>query len=564
MRAHVGLFCGIVALVGCSSSAPGGTPTDGGADGDDGAIAPEHEPACGADPTGLPSTPTPSTRVATITPTKTPLAEPTPMSPIDHATLTTALAAGLGDTVQGLGEDGGVVDDLLPGATASAGVAGRKSLLWFAQLSDFQLVDDESPARLMTLDNPAITGAARPQEGGVAHAVSAMHRTLAAITKARPFDFEIVTGDCADSAQQNELGWFVDLMDGKPGLSTDSGDDDDPVVGPGNDVKDPFDPIAAPAPWYFVFGNHDVEVQGTSMPDEASAQRATGTDPLNGTRDYRLMFAPVTREAVPADPRRKQLARQEILDLVTSSNAAKPGPAGHGFAPGATTTSYTVTPIAGLPLRLIELDTSSPWGGSDGLVKKAFASGVLEPALAKADADHVMVILASHHSTTALTTRRGLDSALDADAIEPAALEALVASHPSVVLWLVGHDHQNRIRPIRGPSAAAPGYYEIMTDAIADWPSQARAIELVVVPSASGGPATLSIFTSMIDYEARTCLEARFRAWSLVDVNDGYSPTGAGLSTDRNVELRRALPAGVVTTGLGASVLQTETTMVGK
>ena len=68
----------------------------------------------------------------------------------------------------------------------------------------------------------------------------------------------------------------------------------------------------------------------------------------------------------------------------------------------------------------------------------------------------------------------------------------------------------------------------------------------------------------MIDFEARTCLEARFRTWSIVDVTSGYSPDGSGKKTDRNVELRRALPPGVQPDGKGAAKIETETTMIGK
>lgn len=540
---------------GCSSSDPIAA-VDAGSDSD---VVVEHDDPCGADPTGLPSTPTPSTRVATIKPKASPGA-PGAQSPIHWEAMSVALAAGLGEHEAGPAEDGGVVDTLLPGAGPSAGVAGRASVAWIGHISDFQLADDESPTRLMSFDNAAITGAGRPQEGGVARAASAMHRTLGAITKSRPFDFEVVTGDCADSAQQNEMEWFVALMDGKPGLHTDSGDDDDPVVGPDNDVKDPFDPVAAPAPWYFVFGNHDNEVQGTSRPDDASRQLAIGHEPISGTRDYRLRHAPVTREWVPADPKRAQLDSQQIMDLVRASQAAKPGPAGHGFAASGASTSYVVDPIPGVPIRLVEIDTTSPWAGSDGLVKKAFVSSFLEPELARADAEHVMVILASHHSPLLMTTKQGLTSEIDPEAIEPRALELAVAKHPSVILWLVGHDHHNKIRAVAGPGGDAPGYYEVETDAIADWPSQARAIEIVAVP---GATPSLSIFTSMIDFEARTCLEERYRTWSIVDVNTGYSPSGAGTLVDRNVELRRAVPPGVTLTGLGKAKIETETTMVG-
>ena len=38
---------------------------------------------------------------------------------------------------------------------------------------------------------------------------------------------------------------------------------------------------------------------------------------------------------------------------------------------------------------------------------------------------------------------------------------------------------------------------------------------------------------TMIDIDVRSCLEARYRTWSLVDVNSGWSWDGSGKVTDR-------------------------------
>ncbi|MEO7093111.1 MAG: hypothetical protein ABI175_07670, partial [Polyangiales bacterium] len=120
------------------------------------------------------------------------------------------------------------------------------------------------------------------------------------------------------------------------------------------------------------------------------------------------------------------------------------------------------------------------------------------------------------------------------------------------------------VRAIKGPSVDAPGYYEVMTDAIADWPSQTRLLELLTVPSTTGGDPTLAIYLTMVDIDMKSCLEARFRAYSLVDVNSGWSRDGTGDAKGQNVELRRALPKGVALAGLGKDRIETETTLVGK
>lgn len=544
-------------LLACSSSDDTPPPADtGGEAATDSEVPIEHDDPCTSTAPVLGVVP--STRVATIVSKKSP-GTATGVSPNAPPGLTGYLEAGLGDWEAGPAEVGLVDDALLPGAGSSVAAADRRSVAFVLHVSDTQLVDDESPNRLMALDNPITSGAGRPQEAGVAHATSAMHRTLAAITKTRPFDFEVITGDCADSAQANEHGWFVQLMDGKKGLELDSGADDDPVPGPGNDWKDAFDPVPAPAPWYFVFGNHDNEVQGNSVPSPYSFELATGTTPKSGTRDWRKKGAPVTREDVPADPRRKQLTNAEIVSGLFDT-AATPGPVGHGFTKGKAGTSYVTEPMPGVPLRLISLDTTDPKGGSNGAVLKATMTDFLEPALSAAERDGFLVVIATHHPTSSIDPGKGDDTKPDAAYLSREDVEKAVAAHPNVILWLTGHEHFHRITPVKGPSADAPGYYEVMTDAIADWPSQARAVEIVYVP----GDDSLAIYTSTIDFAADSCLERRFRTWSLVDVNSGWSPSGAGRAKDRNVELRRKVPKGVKLAGLGKPKIETETTLSAK
>ncbi|MEO7091931.1 MAG: metallophosphoesterase, partial [Polyangiales bacterium] len=436
----------VTALLACSSDDASSplVKDDAGADAADTAFPVEHEPACDPGPTPLAEHSIgPSTRVATLVSKNTPLATAGRDNPSAHDGMTKYLADGMGDFAKGPGRDGGVVDDLLPGSGASAGVAGRKSVAYIHHTSDFQLADDESPVRLIAFDNSIAPGAGRPQEGALPLAVSAMHRTITALTKSRPLDFEIVTGDCADNSQKNEHEWFLGLMNGQKGLTTDSGDDDDPVLGPGNDVKDPFDAVAAPAPWYFVFGNHDVEIQGTSNSDEGTVVSALGDEPKNGTRDYRLMYAPITRELVPADAKRMPVSRAEIIAGLLADGAA-PGPKGHGFTSGALT-HYVTEPIPGVPLRLIQLDTNDPDAGSDGQVTQKTLDEFLEPALVAAEKDGKLVILASHHATTNIDPGKGLESTPVPGALTGKQVEDAVAKHPNVILWLVGHNHHNRV-----------------------------------------------------------------------------------------------------------------------
>jgi len=224
--------------------------------------------------------------------------------------------------------------------TAEAGRAQRReSLLYFGQLSDFQLADEESPARVEFLDFGPFSSAWRTNEALLAHQADAMIRQLNAFTGAspvpsgdgtsRPMDFTINTGDAADSQQLNETRWVRTLAEGgtlAPGSGVDpatSGnaicgllapliadanapqkytgvqDFDDFVEGPLHQYYDPDHPSGAHAQWpsypnlmdaaqapfeaagldvphYLTFGNHDALVQGNAAANVAYELVATG------------------------------------------------------------------------------------------------------------------------------------------------------------------------------------------------------------------------------------------------------------------------------------------------
>ncbi|HUC07696.1 MAG TPA: hypothetical protein VMR96_06365 [Solirubrobacterales bacterium] len=116
----------------------------------------------------------------------------------------------------------------------------RTSLAYFGQLSDFQLADEESPARLEIIDplstplNLPFGAAWRPWEALEPQIDDAMIRQMDQFTAAapvadgsgahRPMDFTIDTGDSADSQQLNETEWVRTLLEGGP-LNPNSGVD---------------------------------------------------------------------------------------------------------------------------------------------------------------------------------------------------------------------------------------------------------------------------------------------------------------------------------------------------
>lgn len=419
----------------------------------------------------------------------------------------------------------------LGGATA---FGERRSIAYFVAASDYQLTDDESPMRFAGVDTPGLLSSGlRPQEAYLPRIASAMNRTLAALMRPeRPFQFGVFAGDCADTGQLNELRWFIELMDGARGVHTDSGADDDPVPGPDNDPKDPFDATPFPAPWYYVPGNHDLMVVGIFLPTDARRAAAIGTNASTGTRDYRMWYAPVRSGTVIADRNRALVTREDIVRELRAG-PARPGPTGHGFAAmpdfslGA---NYAADVVPGL-LRMLAFDTSDDTGGSTGLVHRRTIDRWLRVELDRARADGVLVMLSSHHPVDDITRTQNKVGLPVSDAVAGDDIQRLVAGYPNVIAWFVGHQHAVRVRPLRG-AAGTQGFWEIQSGSIADWPSQARVMEIV-----DNGNNTLSLFGTMVDYETTSCMERRYRRLTLIDYLSGWAPELTGAAGDRNVEL---------------------------
>jgi metallophosphoesterase (TIGR03767 family) len=222
----------------------------------------------------------------------------------------------------------------------------RVSLAYFAQLSDFQLADEESPARVEFVDlvGSPVEAAFRPWEALNPFIDDAMVRQLNAFAGESPvatgdgsqsaMDFTIDTGDSADSQQLNETEWVRTLLEGgslEPNSGVDpSGythplcppagvpgafeaarytgvqDYDDYLEGFSPYFYDPDDPRGASIGWpaypglmdraqqpftaaglevpsYVSFGNHDALAQGNQAANASFEQVATGClKPMEG------------------------------------------------------------------------------------------------------------------------------------------------------------------------------------------------------------------------------------------------------------------------------------------
>lgn len=193
----------------------------------------------------------------------------------------------------------------------------RRSLLYFAQLTDFQLADEESPARAEVLDlaGSPFESAWRPQEALEPFTVDQVIRQINRFDaspirnqrrrRAR-LALTITTGDSADNQQINETTWVVKLLEGGrlvPNSGVEGGvcgalgaapageaarytgvQDDQDVLESGrfydpnrpsgafaawpsypglmDRAQQPFDTPGLKRPSYVAFGNHDGTVQG--------------------------------------------------------------------------------------------------------------------------------------------------------------------------------------------------------------------------------------------------------------------------------------------------------------
>ncbi len=241
----------------------------------------------------------------------------------------------------GLGAGEGYVVREQGVGTAQGGRAQRRrSLLYLGQLSDFQLADEESPARVEFIDTGPFNAAWRPWEAMNPQIDDAMIRQLNEFAKSSPVadgdgrraEMELVinTGDAADSQQLNETEWVRQLMEGgtvnpgsgvNPPASSDPScalvnaitvpdsaapqnytgvqDYDDYVEGATPQFYDPDLPAGAFAGWpgypglmdraqqpfqaagldvpsYITFGNHDALVQGNAAANAAYESVSTG------------------------------------------------------------------------------------------------------------------------------------------------------------------------------------------------------------------------------------------------------------------------------------------------
>lgn len=360
-----------------------------------------------------------------------------------------------------------VVRDDLGAGPRKRRLARRRSLIYFAQLSDFQLADEESPVRAEALDlaGTPFTSAWRPQEAlgpfAVDEAIRQVNRfdqsPIRNRTRRRArMALTITTGDSADNQQINEVKWVVRLLEGgrlNPNSGVEGGacgalagrageaarytgvQDDDDVLESGrfydpdrpsgafgawpsypglmDRAQVPFEAAGLNRPSYVAFGNHDGTVQGNVHALGALDAIAKGCikplsiSGLSGLGG--LLTGPARSIAVPPDPDRGFADRPTYKALHASGQQGD----AHGFAfvdraelqaSRGQASYYAFTPKPGL--RLISINTVAEGdviNSNGNLDDPQFRW--LRREIEAAEVRGQLIILFGHHPIGSLTNR---------------------------------------------------------------------------------------------------------------------------------------------------------------
>ncbi len=498
----------------------------------------------------------------------------------------------------GAGEDFIPRYDLLGRTADDARTRSRRSLYYFAHLSDIHVIDAQTPARMDAIQSLAptlFTDACRPQDTLTVQVLaSVVDSVVAAQTSSvtgAPLASALSTGDSADNLSQLETRWYIDILDGKDVIPNSGapGQYEGPQVwaeatyayhpeDPSGDVygergyptipgmlaaavSNPVQSQGLPIPWYAVYGNHDSTFMGTFRPDPAlfawavgDRKAATGDAlAVNWLQGYasdlsaaqmaanairqQLGLLPGIKTVTP-DPARKMLERTEFMQVHLESPAV-PGPVGHGWTQanvdsGQTWWSADLTPY----LRVFGLDTCNMASGADGAVPEDQFTW-LEAQLAQCEADGRLAMVCSHHNSFTLendaTPVWGGQRLVHAEEFI-----AMLLRYPVCIAWLNGHTHVNTITAHTRDTGTG-GFWEITTASCVDFPQQQQLIDLV-----DNRDGTLSFFVTALDHAApptwtpgdlsQTGLASLSRELA---ANSWLSdpPRLAGSPLDRNVEL---------------------------
>jgi metallophosphoesterase (TIGR03768 family) len=467
--------------------------------------------------------------------------------------------------------------DIMPATYSGGSVTHTAKLLSFFAITDAHITDEESPAQgiYFGIRTNGIISAYSPAMLYSTQMLDAAIQTVNSLNQVKHFDFGISLGDVCNSAQYNELRWFIDVLDGK-NINPDSGIKDDPVPGQNNDYQDYFQAagLDRTIPWYSAIGNHDHFWMGTNPANDYIRQACVGSDILQmgdiftaggfsrkdfyvGAVDGKTVYGDIicagpvnvtTPQQVPADPNRRILSRSEWMNEFrnTSSN-----PTGHGFNQTNELGCYSFEPKSNLPIKIIVLDDTE--GDSDPDVH-GYGHGTLDQArydwlvseLDKGQSEGKIMIIAAHIPIG--VKMEGILGAFigwsSSAAVSESNLIAKLNTYPNLLMWIAGHRHLNNVTAIPSPDIVNHpelGFWVVETSSLREYPQQFRTFEIV-----RNSDNTVSIIATDVDPVVKDgSLAAKSRSYAIAanqifKMQNTLLPTG---SVSYNVELVKQLSA---------------------
>jgi metallophosphoesterase (TIGR03767 family) len=367
-----------------------------------------------------------------------------------------------------------------------------------------------------------------------------------------------------------------------------------------NRAQKSFTAAGLDVPSYVTFGNHDGLVQGNVAAKTVFETVATGCiKPLSVIFPDGSTFLDFSVQDVldlhnmppagdtiltPPDEERRYVSKSQFKQVFLDGIQDD----GHGFgyvdpaqeaASGGAAGYYSFSPVPGL--RLISLDTVSEGGelgtSADGNIDDPQFRW-LEGELQRATERDELVILFSHHAIGSLTSDvpdedapactvadphgHDVNPGCDVDPRDSTPIHlggdmvTLLHRYPHVIAWIAGHSHVNRVEPYADGNGG--GFWMVRAAAEADWPQQARLLELF-----DNHDGTLSLFNTVLDHAGAAAAPASGAAGGFdtdqlaslgrtLAYNDPDSgarkctpePCGEGAAADRNVELLIRDPRG--------------------
>ena len=522
----------------------------------------------------------------------------------DYLTTNTRLLRGAPNEKGWVGLKQGPGEQLLGEAPTSS----AKPILSLVHISDLHICDAQSPARIELMDRFAdphhpmsehvpFVGAYRAQEIMTTQTLESLVRTVNNIKTGtvsdRPIDAVVATGDVTDNAQANELDWYFTLMDGGE-IHPDSGDpevwegvaqqdpkkydrsywnpegtpegceDDFPrslyglptIPGLTSAVRKPFMATGLIHKWFATHGNHDALLQGTVPHDATLDAIAVGDKRLVSLApdvDLQATFGGwnMVGPARYADPQGGTY-RDQTADSRRRFNEPSDwakmhlmcGHDGHGLTEenALRGTKFWRKDIG--DVCLISLDTVNAHGGWMGSLDESQFEW-LKKVLA--DSTPKYFILLSHHPLAGMFNDYAPAGADRRIAIDEMTEELL--KHDRIILWLAGHDHDNRIKYIG--EEGKNGFWQVLTASLIDWPQQGRIVEVLedrgkVVIATSvfdhQSPIDLDEATSQLESPVSMAGISRLLSanhWQRRKSNEFYVELAAGEAGDRNRYLWR-------------------------